>query len=542
MSARPRWEIPVVAAAATVIGLVCGMLAAGGAGGEAAPAGAGHPPVLPPATLTNLGVRVAEIQPGEFRRTVAVAAVAVDTPTTEQPVFAPIGGRVERIEVQVGTAVEPGRTVVTLVRDPLPRPQLTLTADVLRPAQEQLHQTVLDLRRSAEEVRIAATELERVEQYTGTVGGRDLPIVPRQRAIDLRYELARSEKALEQARLELQKHGLSGEQIAAVGQGAPLPEFTEETWQRALARNGLWPAAAQQLSGALPQSLRELPWVTATVGELAASGLATAELTQWIATSGAAEHFLDIGVLLQRGHTLADVRRLHELNALEPVVEVQAPPLDEGAAWDVVAIGTRPGAHVAAGEALLTLADPRRLLLRTEPVGSEVAAILTAAAGSSPIRARPLIAGAGPVLEGLTVGYVQSAREHEGTVAFLEVENTVRAEIDRGEGAKSRTWEVRAGVRYLLQVPTATLENVYVLPSAAVTQHGADQVVFLRDGDGFRPVPVAIAHRDDEVVVIPATKEVALFPGDPVVQSGAFELGLALLGGDALDPHAGHSH
>ena len=241
----------------------------------------------------------------------------VDTPATEQPVFAPIGGRVESIEVEPGTVVAPGKTVVTLVRDPLPRPTLTLTADVLRPAQERLHEKVLLLRKSAEDVRIASAELKRVEKFTGKVGGRELPILPRQRAIDLRYQLSRSTKEYEQARLELQKHGLSDEQIRNVEGGSTLPEFTEETWQRALARNGLWPAAAQKLNEVLPTAIRALPWATATVGELAASGLATDELTEWVKSEEVARHFLDIGVLLQRGHTLADLKRLHRLNALE---------------------------------------------------------------------------------------------------------------------------------------------------------------------------------------------------------------------------------
>ncbi len=546
MTRNHRWEITIIATLCTLIGLISGGAVTGGFGGKAdtkEPDTSGaHGAHLPPATLENLGIRVEKVQPTTFFRNVSVAAVVVDTPTTEQPVYAPIGGRIESIDVELGTVVAPGKVVVTLVRDPLPRPQLTLTADVLRPAQEQLHQSVLELRKSGEEVRIASTELERVEKFTGKVGGRDLPIIPRQRAIDLRYQLSRSEKAHEQARLELKKHGLTDAQIAEVKAGAPLPEFNEETWQRALARNGLWPAEAQKLSAALPKTLRALPWVTATIGELAASGLATPALTQWMSMEEAAEHFLDIGVLLQRGHTLDDLKRLHDLNALEPVVRVIAPQLGDGAAWDVLDVLTKRGAKVEAGDKLLTLSDPRRLFLRTEPVGGEVGSILIAAKERHTITAKPLIRGSGPDLEKLTVSYVQSSRESEGTIAFVEVDNSIRSKIDRGRGLSSRTWSLREGMRYLLKVPTAKLKNVYVLPSSAVTEDGPNKVVFLQDGDSFKPVPIAIAYQDDEVVVVPATKEVALFPGDPVVQSGAFELGLAMKGGDAVDAHAGHNH
>lgn len=539
---KHRWEITLVAALCTVAGLLTGGMVAGGDVTKPAddPGAASHGPHLSAATLKNLGIRIEKVDPSTYFRKASVAAVIVDTPATEQPVFAPIGGRVESIEVEPGTVVAPGKTVVTLVRDPLPRPTLTLTADVLRPAQERLHENVLLLRKSAEDVRIASTELKRVEKFTGIVGGRELPILPRQRAIDLQYQLSRSTKEHEQARLELRKHGLSDEQIRNVEGGATLPEFTEDTWQRALARNGLWPVAAQKLNEVLPKSIRSLPWAVATVGELAASGLASDELTAWVKSEEVARHFLDIGVLLQRGHTLADLKRLHRLNALEPVVRVEAPTND--GTWDVLDVQVKRGAKVSEGQALIVLRDPRRLLLRTEPVGGEVASVLAAAGDGHSITATPLVQGSGPVLEGLRISYVESSSKNEGTLAFVEVANTPQSEIDRGGGRKSRTWKLREGLRYLLNVPTKKMENVYVLPAAAVTEDGPNKVVFLQDGDSFKPVPIVVAYQDHEVVVVPASKEVALFPGDPVVMSGAFELGLAMKSGDAVDAHAGHNH
>lgn len=540
---KHRWEITLVAALCTVAGLLTGGMVAGGDPVQSSDdaASASHGPHLSDATLKNLGIRVEKVESSTYFRKASVAAVVVDTPTTEQPVYAPIGGRIQSIDVELGTVVAPGKTVVTLVRDPLPRPTLTLTADVLRPAQERLHASVLVLRKSAEDVRIASTELKRVEKFTSTVGGRKLPILPRQRAIDLRYQLSRATTEYEQARRELKKHGFSEEQIGDVEDGATLPEFTEKTWQRALARNGLWPEAAQKLHAVLPESLRGLPWAIATVGELAASGLATEELTAWVNTEGVAQHFLDIGVLLQRGHTLADLKRLHALNALEPVVRVEAPPCQDGT-WDVLDVQVKRGATVREGQALVVLRDPRRLLLRTEPVGGEVSSVLAAADGSHSITATPLVQGSGPVLDDLSISYVESSSKNEGTLAYVEVANTPQATIDRGRGRTSRTWKLREGLRYLLNVPTKKMENVYVLPASAVTEDGPNKVVFLQDGDEFKPVPIVIAYQDHEVVVIPASKEVALFPGDPVVMSGAFELGLAMKGGDAADAHAGHNH
>ena len=99
-----------------------------------------------------------------------------------------------------------------------------------------------------------------------------------------------------------------------------------------------------------------------------------------------------------------------------------------------------------------------------------------------------------------------------------------------------------SGLRYVLEVPIEELTEVYVLPAGAVTERGVDQVVFVKDGETFKPVVVTVLYRDESVAVLPATGATRLFPGDPVVQTGAFALGLALQGGGGVDAHAGHSH
>jgi hypothetical protein len=65
-------------------------------------------------------------------------------------------------------------------------------------------------------------------------------------------------------------------------------------------------------------------------------------------------------------------------------------------------------------------------------------------------------------------------------------------------------------------------------------------VVFLKDGDGFRAVPVHVEHRDHAVVVI--ADDGALFEGDPLVTDGAFALALALERGKGGDDAHGHGH
>ena len=89
-------------------------------------------------------------------------------------------------------------------------------------------------------------------------------------------------------------------------------------------------------------------------------------------------------------------------------------------------------------------------------------------------------------------------------------------------------------------MPERVLENVYVFPAGAVTDDGPDQVVFLQSGDSFTPIPVEVLHRDHEVVVLPGDSPI--FPGNPIVVSGAFPLSLALHAKGGGDDSAGHGH
>lgn len=86
------------------------------------------------------------------------------------------------------------------------------------------------------------------------------------------------------------------------------------------------------------------------------------------------------------------------------------------------------------------------------------------------------------------------------------------------------------------------LDEVFVLPTGAVTDDGPDKVVFIQDGDSFRAAKVVVRYQDHQFAVLDA-KHSEIFPGDTVAMRGAFGLGLALKAGSgAADPHAGHQH
>lgn len=529
----------VLALACTGLGLVTGMVATRSTppGGAAAEEEDDHDKITE-ATLRNLGVTVAAAQKSRFVATREVAAVVVDGPFTELPQHAVIGGRVVEILVQPGMLVRAGEPLVRLSREPLPRPRLELTSDILVPSRESLHGAVGEVRRAHAEVQIASAELARVEQFAAESSPGEPPVVPRQRVIDLRNQLLRAQTGLAQAREELEKHGLTEEQVQGVIEGAQLPPVVQAMWLRALQHNGLWPSAAQMVHDALPEHLRELPWSIATAAELAGAGLASVELAEWLRReAAAAEYFLALGALLQQGHSLPELRRLYELGAFAPVVTVAAPA---GVDFDVHELTVKLGQRVAAGDVVATLRDPRALYLRAAPIGAEVAALLEAIETNAECRAEPLAAGGGPTLDGLRVGWLDGDPASDGAYAMIAVRNAP-AKVATAEGQRpARTWQMRAGQRYRLHIPTGALDDVYVLPASALVRQGDKQMVILKDGENFAPVEVHVVHRDEQVVVLATGEGLEPHPGDQIVQTGAFALSLALQGSDAAAHHHHH--
>jgi hypothetical protein len=177
--------------------------------------------------------------------------------------------------------------------------------------------------------------------------------------------------------------------------------------------------------------------------------------------------------------------------------------------------------------------------LGVAPLGEELGLVVGAYERGATLAARPLVPGTGPELGGLRIDRLdtRAGEETRGALAYIVCPN----EAIGAPSAQTRSWRLRAGLRYLVLVPAEELAERFVLPAGAVADRGPDKVVFVADGDTFRAQPVHVEYEDDEVAVI--ANDGSIFPGDPVATSGAFALGLALEARPAgADPHAGHDH
>lgn len=526
-------------------GAAAGGAHAGEAAGEHAgePAGehageAGGAPALSPRTLANLGVEVGELVPTDFVRTRGVAAVVEPHPDARHPVASPVAGTIRRVLVETGRVVRAGEPVAELVRDAFPRPTLSLTSSVLAPVNEDFHRSLSDLRTSAQSVTIAREELARVR--TILAGSGSGGALPSKAEIDLSYDERRASKALENARLEARRHGLTDEEIATIeGGGAAVSDLPPV--RRILERNRLWSPEADALLALLPEAMRASPYAIAVLGELAGSHVLSAELVAAARAHPAlATAFLDVAGLLQAGETTAGLLALEDAGALGPVVTLVAPR--DAPDYDVGSVVVRAGARIERGTVVVELCDERRMLLRLHPAGGDAAAVANAFAAGGPLTAEPLVPGDGIPLEGLRIERIAGSGTADGSDALIPVTNLAVGPPPAAGVAAVRTWTVRDGTRYVVAIPLERLSKRFVLPADAVTSRGADSVVLLAEGASFRAVPVRVDYADSKVAVV--ANDGAVFPGDRAVVKGAYALSLALQAGSggAAAAHAGHHH
>ena len=155
------------------------------------------------------------------------------------------------------------------------------------------------------------------------------------------------------------------------------------------------------------------------------------------------------------------------------------------------------------------------------------------------MRATPLLKGTGPDLTQLSLLRLDTrgGSAARGAVAYAACTNRrLKSE------SKARSWALRVGLRYVVEVPSEVIENCFVLSATAVTNRGPDLIVFVQDGSTFRPEVIHLLFRDEEFAVV--ANDGSITPGDSVVMTGAFGLGLALedKGGAADDSGHGHPH
>ena len=211
----------------------------------------------------------------------------------------------------------------------------------------------------------------------------------------------------------------------------------------------------------------------------------------------------------------------------------------------VAELEVEQGQHVTAGLPLCVLTDHAELYLEGKAFEEDAEKLHEAANLGHPITA--VLPGNGSEarsINGLKILYVENEVERDSRALrfYVRLPNEPIDNAKTSVGRRFVGWRYKPGQRVELLVPVERWQDRIVLPVDAVVKDGADYYVFQKDGERFRRRPVHVEYRDQRFAVL--ENDGALFPGDTVVASGAYQIHLALKNkaGGPPDPHAGHQH
>jgi cobalt-zinc-cadmium efflux system membrane fusion protein len=197
--------------------------------------------------------------------------------------------------------------------------------------------------------------------------------------------------------------------------------------------------------------------------------------------------------------------------------------------YEVQDLDVELGQQVQAGQVLSTLADHSSLLIKGHAFKREASFLEAAAQNAWPIHVRFSEDNAATWPELNQRFEIRHLSNSIDTISrtfdfFVPLENQSRFYEKAGETFV--VWRFRPGQRVRLGVPVEQMENVFVLPAAAVVREGPEAYVFRQNGDLFNRIPVHIVYEDRSDVVIANDGSIA--PGHYLAQGSAASLNRVL--------------
>ncbi len=187
------------------------------------------------------------------------------------------------------------------------------------------------------------------------------------------------------------------------------------------------------------------------------------------------------------------------------------------------------GQQVDAGEVLCNLADHRALLIEGRGFKKDMPLIQRTAKEKLPIEVGFEVSEGPdwpPLPKQLQIHHVANSIDTTTrTFAFyLQLENQWQSYEQ--DGVQRLIWRFRPGDRVRLFVAVEKLEDVFVLPQAALVREGPEAFVFRQNGDLFDRISVYVLHEDRTSVVI--ANDGKLRKGSFIAQNSAASLNRVL--------------
>ncbi len=450
----------------------------------------------------NLNLQVAEATTQTIEQVLKIPGVVKVQPDRVAVVTPRLAARIEKVYVQAGDVVKQGAPLLDLRSTEVEKLQVELlraakSLSILEQSyartKELTEKTVLteleqlqqELIKSHGTLQTAQAAVDRTQQLTDKV-------IPRKELLAVQTEYQHARSTYDAALRKLRTYGATEEQVhTMLNSGLMKP---------VLANLGLSPQAAVQkyLILAKPSELFTLE----------------AEYRQKQAEVESLKRQLQI-----LGFSAASVPALLQRGIPDPLLTLTAPI--SGA---ISARQATPGAMVEAAEKLIELIDTSVVWVEgdvTEP-------LLTAVHPGQKARVR-VAAYPEAVFTGTVRTMGRTVDPDKRTIhLWIEVPNP--------EGRLLP--EMFADVTLVTQAAAETL----VVPLPAILTEGAEQFVFVDNGDVYVKQNVVLGLKDDRYVEI----REGLFPGDRIVVRGGYELNAARMAvtqqGQGGHDHSTHSH
>ena len=224
--------------------------------------------------------------------------------------------------------------------------------------------------------------------------------------------------------------------------------------------------------------------------------------------------------------------------------------------YSIESLHVSPGSIVMEGQPLCELAYHETLLLEGQAYERDIPILTKLIDQRIPVTAEMGDDDAPLMIPDLQVLFMDNHVDNESQTYrfYAEIANHVVTDNQKPSGRRFRTWQLKPGQRGHIQLPSKEYVSKFVLPTAAVTKDGLDNVVFrwLDDHNPwhtgepphseFERVVVKVLYQDRQTAVIDTTGELKV--GDTIAMDNAYMLLLAMQGGgeDGGHDHHGHEH
>lgn len=183
------------------------------------------------------------------------------------------------------------------------------------------------------------------------------------------------------------------------------------------------------------------------------------------------------------------------------------------------------GQQVDAGEALAVLANHNSLYIKGHAFKKEASQLAHAAEKDWPVEvefAEDVAKDWAEEPTSFRIRHLANTTDPASRTFDFFIPLSNQSRVYKKDGRTFVVWRYRPGQRVSIRVPVEPMENVIVLPAAAVLRKGAEAFVFQQNGDLFNRISVQLLHQDQANVVI--ANDGSLSPGFYLAQGSAESL------------------